>query len=153
MSFVNKWKVADGPSPRESERLFQYYNEKGGLFFKEFNTTQGIEGRPRSIDAIRFPELETGIFKAQGNYTAIKELIETSLVELVEVHKWGFYALGQLIGKEELVKKYWNPKEIRKVLITVNLSGFHPETKPDPPTEEVFQKFDVSIYVPKIQPT
>jgi hypothetical protein len=105
LSFVNKWRVEDGPSQRESERLFQYYREKGGLVFREFNTTQEINGRPRSIDAIRFPELETGIFTARGNYPMIRQLIEKHIVELIEVHKWGFYGFGQLIGKKEIVEK------------------------------------------------
>jgi hypothetical protein len=149
MSFINNWKVDDGPSLRESEKLFQYYQEKGGLVFREFNTTQGIEGKPRSIDAIRFPELEIGIHTARGNYNEIRPLIENHTVELIEVHKWGFYGFGQLIGKKEIVKKYWNPKEMKMVLITANLTNFHPETKPDPPTEEVFKKYGISIYIPK----
>jgi hypothetical protein len=149
LSFVNEWKVEDGPSPRESERLFQYYSEKGGLVFREFNTTEGIVGRTRSIDAIRFPELKTGIYTAFGNYPIITQLIEKHHVELIEVHKWGFYGLGQLIGKKEIVEKYWNPKEINLVLITSNLTAYHPEMNPDPPTEEVFEKYGVSVYVPK----
>jgi len=149
MSFINKWKIDDGPSPRESVRLFQYYIEKEGLVFREFNTTQGIQGKSRSIDAIRFPELDTGIYTARGNYSEIRQLIENHLVELIEVHKWGFYGLGQLIGKKEIVEKYWNPKEIKLVLITANLTSFHPETNTDPPTEEVFKKFGVSVFVPK----
>jgi hypothetical protein len=61
---------------------------------------------------------------------------------------WGFYALGQIIGKAEIINKYWPPKEVQKTLITSKLTKFHPEINPDPPTEEVFKKYNVSIFVP-----
>ena len=93
--------------------------------------------------------LGTGFYTARGNYDKITKIIESYSVELIEVHKWGFYALEQLIGKEELVKKYWKPNAIKKVLITSNLTMFHPERNPDPPTEEVFKKFEVTIFVPE----
>lgn len=150
MGYLNKWKIEDGPSPRESERLWQYYQANGGLFFREFNTTKYLEGRTRSIDAIRFPNLESGFYKAQGNYLQIKEIIQEQPVEVIEVHKWGFYALGQLIGKAEILEKYWSPKDVSKVLIMSNLTSFHPASKPDPPTEEIFKKHNISIHVPKL---
>jgi hypothetical protein len=70
-------------------------------------------------------------------------------VELIEVHNWGFYGFGQLIGKSEIVQKYWSPKKIKKVLVTLGPQEYHPEKKPDPLTEEVFKKFDIEIFVPQ----
>ena len=113
MEFQNSWKVGDGPT-NEDEKLKVYYDEVGGLFFTEFNTTQGQRGKLRALDAIRFPDLETGIYKSSGNYDTIRNLIPEHSVELIEVHKWGFYVLGQLIGKYRITEKYWDPKEAKR---------------------------------------
>jgi hypothetical protein len=112
----------------ESEKLEQYLSGKGGLVFTEFNTTYGFMGKTRALDAIGFPELENGIKRALGNYANIKSLIKNYEVELIEVHKWGFYGFGQLVGKSEIVQKYWSPKKIKKILIILGSYEFHPET-------------------------
>lgn len=148
MDFYNEWEVEDGYSSKEARKLKQYFDEKRGLIFTQFNTTQGVEGKLRSLDAIRFPNQEKEIYKAKGNYENIAQLIEEQTVELIEVHKWGFYRFGQLIGKSEIVKKYWNPKRIKKVLITLSPTTFQPEKNPDPPTEEVFEKFGITVFTP-----
>lgn len=147
MSIDRKLKLCN--SVKESEKLWQYLNGKGGLVYTEFNTTYGFKGNLRALDAIRFPELEQGIHRASGNYEKIRFLIKNYEVELIEVHNWGFYGFGQLIGKSEITQKYWTPKKIKKILITMGPHEFHPETNPDPLTEEVFKKFDIEIFVPQ----
>jgi hypothetical protein len=42
MSINSKLKLCN--SVRESEKLWQYLNGKGGLVYTEFNTTYGFEG-------------------------------------------------------------------------------------------------------------
>jgi hypothetical protein len=148
MGFMNRVTERFCNSPLESVPLKQYWQEKGGLLFTEFNTTYGLKGNLRAFDAIRFPDLETGAYRAHGNYEAIKSLIKNFEVELIEVHDWGFHSFGQIVGKTEIVKKHWAPKKIRKVLITVDPKHFHPKTNPDPPTQEVFKKYQVSVYIP-----
>jgi hypothetical protein len=135
-------------SALESRALEQYWNEKGGRIYTEFNTAYGFEGKMRTLDAIRFPELEKGMLRARNRYEEIKSLVAKYEVELIEVHHWGFYGFGQLIGKSEIFAKYWSPKSAKKVLIILSPKEFHPQTKPDPLTEEVFKKFAIEVYVP-----
>jgi hypothetical protein len=136
-------------SALESRALEQYWNEKGGRVYTEFNTTYGFEGKMRALDAIRFPELEKGMFRARNKYYEIKSLIANYEVELIEVHNWGFYGFGQLVGKSEIFGKYWSPKRTKKVLIILGPNEFHPQKNPDRLTEEVFEKFGIEIFVPK----
>ena len=149
MNFSNPWDVEYGRSRKENLKLKQYFEENSGLAFTEFNTTQGMEGNLRALDAILFPGLETGVYKSSGNYSEIEELIQENPVKLIEVHKLGFYGFGQLVGKEKLVKKYWNPKETKKVLVTLSPEEYHPERNPDPLTREVFDEFDIEVFVPE----
>lgn len=147
MSINSKFNFCN--SVKESDKLRQYLKGKGGLVFTEFNTTYRHKGKLRALDAIRFPELEQGIYRASGNYENIELLIKNNEVELIEVHFWGFYGFGQLIGKSEIVLKHWSPKKINKIFITLGSNEFHPEKNPDPLTEEVFKKFDIEIFVPQ----
>jgi len=149
MSFDKIKKKPYCNSVLESHALEQYWNEKGGLVYTEFNTTYGFEGKMRALDAIRFPELEKGIFRARHRYEEIKSLITKYEVELIEVLNWGFYGFGQLVGKSEIVQNHWSPKKIKKILITLGPNEFHPEKNPDPLTEEVFKKFEIEIFVPQ----
>lgn len=64
------------------------------------------------------------------------------------MHHWGFYGLGQLVGKAEIFEKYWSQKPAKKVLIVLGPHEFHPETNPDPLTEEVFKKLGIEVFVP-----
>ena len=150
-NFCNSIKESDKlcNSVKETEKLRQYLNGKGGLVYTEFNTTDGLGGKVRALDAIRFPKLENRIDKAFGHYEKIRSTMQNHEVELIEVHKWGFYGFGQLVGKSEIVQKYWFPMKVKKVLITLGSYEFHPETNPDPLTEEVFKKFDIEIFVPQ----
>ena len=75
MSFDKIKKKPYCTSVLESRALEQYWNEKGGRVYTEFNTTHGFEGKMRALDAIRFPELEKGIFRAGQRYEEIKSLI------------------------------------------------------------------------------
>ena len=128
----------------ESKPLQQYWEENGGLLFTEFNTTYGLKGMMRALDAIRFPKLERGAYRSTGNYETIANLIKNYEVELIEVHGWGFYGFGQLIGKSEIVQKYWEPKKVSKVLITIN-PKYDSKRNPDSPTLEVFEKFSIKV--------
>jgi len=148
MSYVNPWEVGFGPSIREDRKLLEYYEEKGGLVFTEFNTTQSMAGRLRALDAIRFPQLEKGIYQSAGNYNRIKKLIREHPVELIEVHKWGLYGFGQLVGKSYIVEHHWHPKQTTKILITLSPNRYHPGKNPDPITRSVFDAFDIEVYVP-----
>jgi len=151
MDFENPWNINTGHSKRENIALKQYFTENKGLMFTEFNTTQSMKGNLRALDAILFPELEESKYKSTGNYSKIRELIKENTVELIEVHKWGFYALGQLVGKEKLVKKHWNPKETQKVLVTLDPEIYHPEKNSDSPTREVFDESNIEIFVPEVK--
>ena len=148
MNFVNSWNPDCGFSANENQKLLQYHEDKGGLLFTEFNVTQGMPGKKRSLDAIRFPQLEKDSYQSAGNYEKLKELIQKYKVELIEVHKWGFYGFGQLIGKSYILEQQWNPHHFEKVLITMSSETYHPETKPDPVTRSVFDAFDIKVYVP-----
>jgi len=149
MNFSNPCNGADfGGGKNENLKLKEYIDKRKGLTFTEFNTTQGKKGKQRRLDAILFPDMERGVYKSAGNYPKIKELIEKHPIELIEVHKWGFYPLGQLIGKEKILKKHWNPKETQKVLITLNPNRYHPKLNPDPLTKKVFDELDVEVFVP-----
>jgi hypothetical protein len=148
MSFDKIKKKPYCNSVLESRALEQYWNEKGGRVYTEFNTTYGFEGKMRALDAIRFPELEKGIFRARHRYEEIKSLIAKYEVELIEVHHWGFYGFGQLVGKSEIFQKYWSPKRIKKVMIILSPKEYHPQTNPDLLAEEVFKKFGIEIFVP-----
>ena len=131
----------------ESKPLQQYWEENGGLLFTEFNTIYDLKGMSRALDAIRFPNIERGAYRATGNYETIANLIKNNEVELIEVHSWGFYGFGQLIGKSEIVQKYWEPKKVSRVLITIN-PKYDSEKNPDLPTLEVFKKFGIKVYAP-----
>jgi len=148
MDFQNPWDTGFGCSRDENIRLKKYLEKNRNLAFAEFNTTHGLEGSKRALDAILFPGLEGHTYKSRGNYENIKKLIEDHPVELIEVHGWGFYVLGQLIGKEHIVQKYWNPLETQKVLLTMDSKKYHPKKSPDKPTQEVFEKYGVEVYVP-----
>lgn len=81
----------------------------------------------------------------RGNYETISYLIKNNEVELIEVHGWGFYGFGQIVGKSEIVQKYWEPKKVKKVLITFS-PKYDSERNPDLPTFEVFEKFGIKVY-------
>jgi hypothetical protein len=131
----------------ESEPLQKYWEEKGGLLFTEFNTTYGQNGILRALDAIRFPDLDKGAYRSKGNYEAIGHLIKSNEVELIEVHGWGLYGFGQIVGKSEIVQKHWTPKRVTKVIITIN-PKFDPKKNPDTATREVFEKYGIKIFIP-----
>jgi hypothetical protein len=54
----------------EAKELEQYRREKGVLIHAEFNTTHGLKGKLRALDAIRFPDLEKGVFEASSKHVA-----------------------------------------------------------------------------------
>ncbi|NLD66331.1 MAG: hypothetical protein GX648_07140 [Crenarchaeota archaeon] len=136
-------------SAQETEKLLQYWRRFGGLVFTEFNTTHGYGGKMRRLDAIRFPELESRVHKTADRYEEIRELVGKHAVELIEVHNWGFYGFGQLVGKAEIFRKYWSPKNMKLIFIVMGAHEFDPVTNPDPLTEDVFRKYGIEIFVPK----
>ncbi len=86
-NFCNSIKESDKlcNSVKESGKLQQYLNGKSGLIFTEFNTKFRHKGKLRALDAIRFPELEQGIYRASGNYENIELLIKNNEIELIDV--------------------------------------------------------------------
>lgn len=147
MEYKNKVTTRFCNSLLKSKPLQKYWDDNGGLLFTEFNTTFGLKGKLRALDAIRFPCLETGVYRAAGNYEAIANLIKNNEVELIEVHGWGFYGFGQIVGKSEIVQKYWEPKKVSKVLITFS-PKYDSQRSLDLPTFEVFEKFGITVYSP-----
>ncbi|MDI9578105.1 MAG: hypothetical protein QM398_08235 [Thermoproteota archaeon] len=58
------------------------------------------------------PELESRVHKTANKYEETREFVDKHVVELVEVHNWGFYGFGQLVGKSEVFKKYWSTNSV-----------------------------------------
>lgn len=136
-------------STRENKLILQYFQEKGGLVITEFNVTDGVsDSRQRRLDAIRVPEEDDRI-KEYGatSRNQVANLISSQKCELIEVHGWGFYVLGQLIGKHEILEQYWETKETEKVLIVDNEAGgpYHPDERKDKATHEVFDRHNIEV--------
>lgn len=122
--------------------------------FTEFNVAAKMPGsRMRRLDGIRFPEPLGGLTGAfvsgSENRTLVEEMFRRCTVELIEVHRWGFYALGQVVGKRRLLEGHWAPKEIHSVLIVDNSKSpqYRPSEDPDPAAEWVFRDFGIRVVV------
>ncbi|MFB6215697.1 MAG: hypothetical protein ABEJ72_01825 [Candidatus Aenigmatarchaeota archaeon] len=140
-------------STRENRLIHQYFEENGGLIFTEFNVADGVpNSRQRRLDAIRFPIGDDRIQEYNSSKREeVASLLADQKCELIEVHGWGFYVLGQLIGKQELLEQHWDTEETEKVLIVDNEAGgeYHPDERRDEATHDVFDAHDVQVEVLK----
>ncbi len=61
----------------------------------------------------------------------------------------GFYLFGEILGRQALMKKYWNPPELRSVLLTdTNLKSCYEERQSDHGTRYIFEKFGIEVCYP-----
>lgn len=61
----------------------------------------------------------------------------------------GFYLFGEILGRQALMKKYWDPPELRSVLLTdTNLKGCYEEGQSDHGTRYIFEKFGIDVCYP-----
>jgi len=137
-------------STRENKLIKKYYEKKGGLVVTEVNVTDGIkDSRQRRLDAVRFPgEKDRIIEYSDIGREKVSDLFESEEAELIEVHNWGFYVFGQLVGKEEVLKENWRLKETRKVLLVDNgASGgsYKSQFSRDEATHEIFDKYNIEV--------
>jgi hypothetical protein len=152
--YGKRWNKGGNPSKREDVLLKQYHDRLGGLMITEFNTTKGISGRSRRLDAVRFEgsQIEDNeIYQFDGSLISkYQNLFENQNVDLIEVHDWSFHSLGQLIGKETILRNHWDIQIKNKVLIVDNeqrRSHYDPDNNPDKATEEAFEEFDIEVIV------
>lgn len=156
MEFDRPWSPGD-TSESEDEHLAAYHEQRGGLLFAEVNVAYPVTGsRQRRLDGVLFPNPPHNHDQEAYHYTPsnrpyIRELIQNHTAELIEVHSWGFYGFGQIVGKARIVQNEWNPANIRKVFIPDNNARgpFYPNEDPDPATEDVFDEFDINVVVVK----
>jgi len=153
-AFEKPWTPGD-ISESEGEHLLDYHKSRGGLLFTEVNVAYPVTGsRQRRLDGVLFPnppdEFDTDAYHyTSDNRSSIKSLIGTRVAELIEVHSWGFYGFGQIVGKSRIVEREWDPHDIRRVFIPDNnvRNPYYPNEKPDPATESVFDDFDITVEV------
>jgi hypothetical protein len=154
--FERPWSPGD-VSEREDDHLVRYHERRGGLLFSEVNVAHPVPGsRQRRLDGVLFPDPPEGLDGDAYHYTpsnraGIRDLLRDRTAELIEVHAWGFYGFGQLVGKAAIVENEWNPEAVQKVFIPDNdgRSPYYPDENPDPATEAVFDQFDVDVVVVK----
>lgn len=155
-SFERPWTPGD-VSEREDKQLAEYHEHRGGLLFTEVNVAYPVSGsRQRRLDGVLFPNPPDGHDGGAYHYTPanrpeIRELMQHCVSELIEVHSWGFYGFGQLVGKAAIIENEWKPADVRKVFIPDNdgRSPYYPDETSDPATEAVFDEFDVDVVVVK----
>lgn len=154
MRFGDAWETGTGQGGGlEDPYLEAYHEQEGGLVFTEFNVASPVPGsRQRRLDAIRFPDApggNEGIYRysPRKNHETIARLIKAYPVEAIEVHKWGFYVFGQLVGKRELLWIHWDPVSVEPVLLptTHGKGAYHPDVHEDPATEAVFEKHGIRV--------
>jgi hypothetical protein len=156
MEFERPWSPGD-TSESEDAHLEAYHEQRGGLLLVEVNVAYPVTGsRQRRLDGILFPNPPQNRDGEAYHYTSsnrplIRELIQSRTAELIEVHSWGFYGFGQIVGKAHIVQDEWNPADIRKVFIPDNNARgpYYPDENPDPATEKVFDDFGVDVVVVK----
>jgi len=156
MEFERPWSPGD-TSESEDAHLEAYHEQRGGLLLVEVNVAYPVTGsRQRRLDGILFPNPPQNRDGEAYHYTSsnrplIRELIQSCTAELIEVHSWGFYGFGQIVGKAHIVQDEWNPADIRKVFISDNNARgpYYPDENSDPATEKVFDDFGVDVVIVK----
>lgn len=114
--------------------------------FVEVNTAYPKTGSlQRRLDGVLFPNPPSEFNECAYRYTpanrpGIQELFSEHVAELIEVHDWGFFGFGQIVGKARLVETEWDPYALRRVFIPTN-----PGKLPDSATESVFEDFMIEV--------
>lgn len=141
------------PLDSEEQMLVDYFDAKSGLMFTDVDVAEPVpESRPREVDLLRIPDppdSHSGLYRYSAeNHSTVREVAENQTVELNEIAPWGFDALGQILGKAEILRQEWNPQNIQLRLL-INNSGpnpYSPERDPDPAAEAVFEKYGVNLF-------
>jgi hypothetical protein len=141
------------PLDSEEQMLVDYFDAKSGLMFTDVDVAEPVpESRPQEVDLLRIPDppdSRSGLYRYSAeNHSTVREVAEDHTVELNEIAPWGFDALGQILGKAEILRQEWNPQNIQLRLL-INNSGpnpYSPERDPDPAAEAVFEKYGINLF-------
>ena len=132
-----------------------HFDAKSGPMFTDVDVTEPApESRSRELDLLYLTDSSIsrskyGIYLyGTGNQSTLQTLVEDHTVELIEIGPWGFNALGQLLGRAEIFRREWQPKNIQMRLLINDrgLNPYSPERNPDPAAEAVFAKYDVNLF-------
>lgn len=154
MNFGQEWSHDPSvPLDSEEQLLVDYFDARSGLMFTDVDVAAPIsESRPREVDLLRIPDppvSRPSLYRySTENHSTVAEVVEDQTVELIEIGPWGFEALGQILGKAEILRQEWNPQTIQLRLV-INNSGpnsYSPEQDADSAAEAVFETYGVNLF-------